>query len=209
MVSLDGLSVSQRYILGLLAESDEPLSDHLMLQKEVFLLSQASEKLAAACQFTPHFKGPFSEEVESALQDLHDVGMVSYRAPFKADIHLKPAFRDEVRHWWHANAPPHVVESTRATAAFAQGLTQDEMLLCVYSDHPTMTVESVVRPQVEARRVPNAVSLYRKGKVTLNRAAELSGMNHLAFKRMLADRGHLRDEEPAVARKPFNAKGLA
>lgn len=188
---LDSLSISQRYILGLLLNSaGSRIPDHLVLQKEMFLLSEASEPLAETCSFAPHFKGPYSEEVESSLADLQDLGLVKVDA-FKQNIRLDPTAKQRIAEWW-TKVPTPVASSVVSVTSFMQDLTSDEVLLGVYHDRPDMAVQSVVREQVTERRVPNAISLYRKGKVTLSRGAELAGLSQPEFRKVLHEKGLLR-----------------
>jgi predicted HTH domain antitoxin len=188
---LDSLSIAQRYILGLLLNStSNRIPDHLVLQKEMFLLSEASEPLAEKCSFAPHFKGPYSEEVEGSLADLQDLGLVKVDS-FKQNIRLDPAAKQRVAEWWN-KVPLPVASSVVSVTSFMHDLTNDEVLLGVYHDRPDMAVQSVVRDQVTARRIPNAVSLYRKGKVSLSRGAELAGLSQHEFRKILHDKGLLR-----------------
>jgi predicted HTH domain antitoxin len=59
---------------------------------------------------------------------------------------------------------------------FLNDLTQDELLLFTYVSYPEFKAESAVYDRVIRKRIPIAVSLYKKGKVSLEKAAFLAGL---------------------------------
>ncbi len=60
-------------------------------------------------------------------------------------------------------------------------LTTQEIYLFMYVTFPDQAVESVVRSKVLANRKMLARSLYRKRKISLEKAAELAGTNLESF----------------------------
>ena len=60
---------------------------------------------------------------------------------------------------------------------FLNDLSVDEVLLFVYVTYPEYARESARRRKILQRRAPLSASLYRKGKVSLEKAAFLAGMN--------------------------------
>jgi len=61
--------------------------------------------------------------------------------------------------------------------AFINDLSVDEVLLFVYVTYPEYTYESARLHNILQKRKPLSASLYRKGKVSLEKAAFLAGMN--------------------------------
>ena len=61
--------------------------------------------------------------------------------------------------------------------AFINDLTGDELLLFIYITFPEYAPESARLLDIVRRRAPLSTSLYRKGKVSLAKAAFLAGMN--------------------------------
>jgi predicted HTH domain antitoxin len=60
-------------------------------------------------------------------------------------------------------------------------LSINELLLFMYVTYPETAENSDVREKILRERCPTALSLLRKGKVSLQKAAELAGMNLEAF----------------------------
>jgi len=77
---------------------------------------------------------------------------------------VKPAFTEDE------------TEAIEDFKKFLNDLTGDELLLFIYVSHPEYTEESAVRDDVLGKRLPTAISLYKKGKVSLEKAAFLAGL---------------------------------
>lgn len=60
---------------------------------------------------------------------------------------------------------------------FLNDLSVDDLLLFVYVTYPEYTHESARLHDILQKRAPLSASLYRKGKVSLEKAAFLAGMN--------------------------------
>jgi hypothetical protein len=172
-----GLSRVQRYVLALLAEaSDGAIRDHLRLQKALYLLSRQSTHLQDDLGFEPHFQGPYSETVESSTADLAALGYVR-GSPAKGKYSLVESEAGEIRSLLAELMPAEPRAGVRAVVTFLKGLTNDELLLVVYTDNNFIGNQSVVRTNVFENRIKLATSLLRKGKVTLSRAAELADLS--------------------------------
>lgn len=190
-IDFDQLTIVQRFILALLAINPEKkLPDHLALQKRIYLLSEVRHPLKDAVDFVPHYKGPYSEVVENSLEDLYDLEMVDF-TKHKMNIQLAPDVASRIDDWIERKIPPEVFETIEQTESYLRGLSEDETLLVVYHDHPEIAKESVVRDKVFENRLPLAISLYIKGKVSLRRAAELANITFVEMKNKLQDQGEL------------------
>jgi predicted HTH domain antitoxin len=62
-------------------------------------------------------------------------------------------------------------------------MTENELLLFMYVTYPETAENSDVKVRILKERFPLSVSLLRKGKVSLQKAAELAGMNIIDFTR--------------------------
>ena len=68
---------------------------------------------------------------------------------------------------------PEELDAIADFKKFLNDLTEDEILLFTYVSYPKFKSESTVYERVIKKRIPVAVSLYNKGKVSLEKAAFL------------------------------------
>ncbi len=145
----------------------------VIFQKELFLIGDYIERIGEAADFVPHIFGPYSEAAEVALGELVSLGLVR---KVEGGYTLTP---DGVRVWEKVCSVFHTEESEAIDdfKAFLNDLSVDEVLLFVYINYPEYTHESAKLRDILKKRVPLSASLYRKGKVSLEKAAFLAGMN--------------------------------
>ena len=179
---MEGLDIVQRYILALLgSQGAQEVPAKLWLQKELFLLSKLRENLANRAEFVPYLKGPYSEVVDGALSDLQNLGLVDFD-PYGNDIRLTPKGRAAA-----ATLNPKIPKELRAEIEeikeFLNSLSEDELLVFTYYTYPDTVTDSVVRERVARVRIPRVLSMYRKGKVSLEKASELAGLSLPEFKK--------------------------
>ena len=160
-------------ILQLLhAGNNDPLKGKVAFQKEMFLIADFIEKIRDQTEFIPHTFGPYSEAAENEMGTLKSLGLVREQGQeylitptgIAALDKVKPAFSDEE------------VEAIGDFKQFLNDLTQDELLLFIYVSYPKFKEESAVYERVIRKRVPTAISLYKKGKVSLEKAGFLAGL---------------------------------
>jgi uncharacterized protein YwgA len=160
-------------ILQLLhAGNNDPLKGKVAYQKEMFLIADFIDKIREQAEFIPHTFGPYSEAAENEMGNLRALGLVSEEGQEYQITPTGIAALDKVR-------PAFSQEEIEAIGDFKQflnDLSQDELLLFIYVSHPEFTEESGVNERVLKKRIPTAVSLYNKGKVSLEKAAFLAGL---------------------------------
>lgn len=165
-------------ILQLLhAGNNDPLKGKVAFQKEMFLIADYIDKIREQAEFIPHTFGPYSEAAENEIGNLKSLGLVreerqAYHITptgVEAIGKVRPVFTDEE------------IEAIADFKEFLNDLTQDELLLFVYVSHPEFTEESGVYEKVIRKRIPIAISLYKKGKVSLEKAAFLAGLPEEKF----------------------------
>lgn len=160
-------------ILHLLhAGNNDPLKGRVAFQKEMFLIADYIEKIHEQAEFIPHTFGPYSEAAENEIGNLQSLGLVQEKGQeylitpsgVAALSKAKSAFSDEE------------IEAIEDFKQFLNDLTQDELLLFIYISYPEFKEESGKYEQVIKKRIPTAISLYRKGKVSLEKAAFLADL---------------------------------
>ena len=68
-------------------------------------------------------------------------------------------------------------------------LTNDEVLGLVYSTYPEMTEVSLVKERINQKKIDIAISLLKKGKVSMSKASEISGLTFSSFYKILKEKG--------------------
>jgi uncharacterized protein YwgA len=173
---LSPLSVA---ILVLLNVNDEkPVKGNITFQKEMFLISNYIDKVNERAEFIPHFLGPYSEASEASMNNLISMGLVEKKegntykitpSGIKALDLKQNLFSSEEK------------ESIADFKEFISNLTNDEILLFIYASYPDFTIESTEYRRIMKSRVKNSISIYKKGLVSLEKAAFLAGVNIETF----------------------------
>jgi len=160
-------------ILKLLQAGDNhPLKGEVAFQNEMFLIADYIDKIREQAGFIPHTFGPYSEAAENGMRNLKSFGLVEEKYH---EYHITPngiAALDKVKPVFSLEE----IEAIGEFKAFLNDLTRDEILLFTYVSYPKFKEESAVCERVIRKRIPVAVSLYKKGKVSLEKAAFLAGL---------------------------------
>lgn len=160
-------------ILHLLhAGNNDPLKGRVAFQKEMFLIADYIDKIREQTGFIPHAFGPYSKAAENEMGNLRALGLVKEKgqeyhitsAGIAVLNEVKPAFSDEE------------IEAIADFKRLLNDMTRDELLLFTYVSYPKFREVSANYDRVIKKRIPTAVSLYKKGKVSLEKAAFLAGL---------------------------------
>jgi len=168
------LDILQKYILYLLhAKKDEPVKGSLWLQKELFLSSKLDKELGSEADFEAYLQGPYSEEIDEALNDLRTLGFVYIDrwGPIRLSAEgseISKLIEDELK--------LDIKEHLEEMKSFLNDMSEEELLAFIYGAYPEMAIHSVKFAQINKKRLPLAKQLYKKGKISLGRAAEVAGL---------------------------------
>jgi uncharacterized protein YwgA len=154
------------------AGNDDPLKGKVAFQKEMFLIADYIEKIREQAEFIPHTFGPYSEAAETEMGNLKSLGLVMEKGH---EYCLTPTGVAALGKAKSAFAPEEL-DAIADFKKFLNDLTEDEILLFTYVSYPEFKSESAVYERVIKKRIPVAVSLYNKGKVSLEKAAFLAGL---------------------------------
>lgn len=169
---LSPLSVA---ILELLKVNDEkPVKGNVAFQKEMFLISNYIDKVNERAEFIPHALGPYSEASEVSMDNLVSMGLVEKKE--RNTYKISPS-GIKVLSLKQDIFSPEEIESIADFKDFVGDLTNDEILLFIYASYPDFTIESTEYRRIMKSRVKNAISIYKKGIVSLEKAAFLAGLN--------------------------------
>ena len=156
--------------LSLIGSNNESVKDKTHFQKEIFLIAINDEKLWNKANFIAHSFGQYSEPAEESLRNLRGYELVA-----ENNIRLS-SFGKEIYESLKASLPKEKREMIRDFKNLLNNLNQDELLVLMYYTYPEFSVESTVKEKIEKVRVPCALSLYKKKKVSLQKAAYLAGI---------------------------------
>jgi uncharacterized protein YwgA len=190
------LTLTQRFLILLLgAKNFEAIINHLRLQKVVFysllLIAKDQEekkKLLDEFGFYPHKAGPYSESIEEDVEQLYLAGFLRYKPTEKRaeEIQLteqgKQAFE-----FIKTQAKEELIKILEESKEFLndKNISDKEVLAFIYSLEREYTTKSELVKKIEENKIEYAKSLYKKGKITIEKAAEIAGMSVLEFKNFL------------------------
>lgn len=170
---LENLTDTQKIALILLrAKNGERVKGATWLQKEMFLISRNLDPIENETAFGPDHLGPYSESLEEEVQQLAMDDMIS-ACGRQLCLTSKGA---EVAGLVADRARPEILEMVEDIKEFMNDLSEDEMLGFVYFSFPEMTKESVRIQDLAPRRQQIAMRLFDRGKVSMEKAADIAGL---------------------------------
>lgn len=182
----DKLNQADELVIRLLGASEkEPVPRRLWLQKELFQIAKNMPKVEDYLDFQAHYQGPFSETVEAIEERLDTKGLIT-RDSSSGEIKLTER-GEMVDEELQENIPEEVQHLIDDIKEFMNDLTKEELLTYIYYSYPEMTKQSVEKEDLDAKREEVAEQLYNKDKISLEKAAELSGMSLRDFKGYIND----------------------
>lgn len=193
---IKSLTATQRILILLLGVKNlEPIINHLRLQKEFFysLLLMAKdqkekEELLEDAGFYPHKVGPYSETLEEDVEQLSLAGIVEYKSTVKRaeDIKLTEKGR-EVFNYIIRETPEELIKILEESKDFLndKNISDEEVLAIIYELEKEYTTKSDVIELIKRNKLKYAISLYKKGKISIERAAEIAGISVSEFKNFL------------------------
>ncbi|SEK86484.1 UPF0175 family protein [Haloferax larsenii] len=177
------LNAAERIFLLLLKVQDrEPVPGNLFAQKEAFLIAKNLGPLEEYFDFDPHLQGPYSEVVESTIDDLRFRGYVGKSGKEIELTQKGNAIAEDIID----QADSDVFSLVEDVKNLANDLTKDELLVYIYYTYPQMTTKSWEKSDLEPKRREIAAKLYNKSKVSLSKGADLAGMDLIDFRRYIS-----------------------
>lgn len=172
----------EKYLLLLLHARRKPIKGDIWLQKELFLISRNIDELKE--EFDAYLLGPFSETVYEYKEQLKVSG---YILQDKEGFRLTDKGGQIASKLWEdtsAEEKQMIIDAK----TFLNDLSRDELLVFIYSTFRDFTDESIVREEIEKKKLPVAISLFRKRKVSLERASKIAEVTLQEFASILKDR---------------------
>jgi hypothetical protein len=171
------LTLTQKYSILLLATNDnEPLKGKIWFQKELFLVAENIQRLGDATEFEEDLMGPYSPNADAELEKLQVEGLVE----LSGKIRLTPE-GEEVARRLEFRVSKETKEILSDMKSFINDLSEEEVLGFIYFSYPHMVTESIMLEEIKAKRCEIAVSLCRKKKVSIGKAALIAGLSQEDF----------------------------
>ena len=190
------LTLTQRFLVLLLgAKNFEAIINHLRLQKVVFysllLIAEDQEekkKLLDEFGFYPHKAGPYSEIIEEDVEQLCLAGLLKYKPNEKRaeEIQLTEQGK-QVFQLIKTQVKEELIKILEESKEFLndKNISDKEVLAFIYSLEREYTTKSELVKKIEENKIKYAKSLYKKGKISIEKAAEIAGMSVSRFKNFL------------------------
>jgi len=161
----------------------EPIRGDLWAQKEMFLISRNVP--SAEKEFEAYLLGPFSELVDEYISQLK---VSEYIKKDSEGVRLTEKGRTIASEIWEKETDETklMIEDVKS---FLNDMTRDELLVFIYSTFEEFAEESEVKEEIERKRLDVSISLFKKHKISLKRAAAVAQLPINEYVTLLKSRG--------------------
>jgi len=162
----------------LYAKRCEPIKGNLWLQKEMFVIEKTLDT-RDKYYFIDHFKGPFSDDLMGEIDYLISLNLAEkdekgvYRITQKGKMLIDYLMKKNVMYKLFNKKTLDVVEDVKD---LLNDLNRDELLGYIYFNYPETTERSEEFERIKKEKMKIVTRLYKKGKISLERAAEILDM---------------------------------
>ena len=173
--------LGKQYLLSLLYENhQEPIKGKTRLMKELFFISLNVPSLDKIFEFEADNYGPSSDVIIGYLDDMSQMKLIKakHRSQDNNTIYSIGEYGKKFLEEQNLSLDTELISEIKELCS---GITNDELLALTYFSFPEMTEESLVKEKIWAKRKNLALGLYRKNKVSLEKAVEISGLNYTQF----------------------------
>lgn len=177
---LEDMSELQKYIVLLLNANDNSLiKGNSWFQKELFLIAKNVPEVEEEASFDSDMYGPWSENAKEQLDELEMDDVVSKKGKkmWLSELGVKIA-TELIK-----KVPNDRLVMISEFKVLLNDLNDSELLTLIYFTFPEFTEESLIKDEIDENRGSTAVKLYRKGKISLQRASEIAGESLEKFAR--------------------------
>lgn len=166
-----GLSLTQKITILLYgANESDPIKGKLWYQKELFLISKAIPELEEEAEFESDFMGPYSELADEQADRLRIERILDNKQ--KQLTPLGHKIEQQTKQEFGLNTVRFIQEMK----AFLNDLPKDELLGFIYYSYSDMRLDSLEFSRISLKRKEIAVNLFKKGKISLGKAAIIAGL---------------------------------
>ncbi len=172
------------WLLAFLYAAGGKTPSRIHVQKALFIASRYLSKLRESLEFNAYRMGPWSEEANDALENSLLSGLIteSKKGLTLTDLGLAKAKAA----WGRLSAKDRRILTD--VANFVNSMTEDELLLYVYTVYGYSEKSDVIQKLLRKRR-ELAASILRKGLISTDLAAKIAGEPLPRFIKYLRKRG--------------------
>ena len=173
-------NLGKQYILSLLdSNNQEPIKGKTRLMKELFFISLNVPSLNELLEFEADNFGPSSDVIMGYIDDMSQIKLITAKKTSQNNVTY--SLGEYGKKFLEQEKLDLDYELISEMKTLCQGITNDELLALTYFSFPEMTEESLVKDKIWAKREKLALGLYRKGKISLEKAVEISGLTYKEF----------------------------
>lgn len=180
-VPIEKLDQLPLLILFAINSTDGKSVNETHLQKIMFQAMKILDIDPEDVGFRPHYYGPYSDMIKEYEDQLKSFGYLTEKGK---KLTIKDDAVEDVSRMKLDEDKAYKIQLIANNLA---KLTTDELLLLIYCDDITHNngkylENSVIKDTILSKRASIAADMYRSNKVSLERSAELAGMNIRDFK---------------------------
>lgn len=180
-------NLGKQYILSLLdSNNQEPIQGKTRLMKELFFISLNVPSLNESFEFEADSYGPSSDVILGYIDEMKQIKLIT--AEEKSRNNITYSIGEYGKEFLEQEKLNLDYELIAEMKMLCSGITNDELLALTYFSFPEMTEESLVKRKIWAKREKLALGLYKKHKVSLEKAVEMSGLNYNEFLDLLSSK---------------------
>lgn len=163
----------------LLSGANRPIKSKIHLQKELFLLVKSFPKFQKLINFKAHFYGPFSENIESVLENHineffevgnHGIGLTTEGNEYSQQVLSKLSSEKKDK----------LMRTIKMIRSIYDNLTESEFMFLIYMTYGLAEKSERVNDLLKNRK-KLAEELYKKGVITYKKYKELLGEDIEAY----------------------------
>lgn len=172
--------LSKQYMLFLLAALNEkPIKNKINLMKMLFFISLNIPQLEQEFNFEADNYGPSSDVVNRNLEYLiKDAFLTEDKQGYK----LYKLGKEYLNLHEFDNIDLELIEDMKK---LFDGLNSEEVCALTYFTFPETTTESLIRNRIIENREKIAVNLFKKNKISVEKASEIAGLHLKEFTDLL------------------------
>lgn len=172
------------YSPGFSDKVNEPMKGNTWLQKQLHVISLLNNELGY--EFDKHYFGTFSPVLQ-IIQEQNLQSRLIYQPTEKGPIWLSETGLKEAKKVWEKtkNSEKQIIQQVKK---FLNDMKYWELIAYSYSSFPETTENSEIWLEFQKTRMDSAVSLFKKNKISLKKAASIAGMEVEEFEKLLQEK---------------------
>ena len=164
-------NISKQYMLLLFsALNEKPIKNKINIMKMLYFISLNVPSLENEFNFEPDNYGPSSDVVERNLESLNQENFLKED---KNGYQLNKLGKEYLNSRNFDSIDYGLIEDMKE---LFDGLTSDEVCALTYFSFPDTTSESVILDNIIKNRKKLALKLYKKNKISVEKASEIAGI---------------------------------